>query len=63
MSKLTYEDLEVLMEKLKPHLDQFFANMSEEEKYWAWDGVCDFIWTDYDITQPDNAESILTEEA
>ena len=53
MENIDYEKLAVetdaVIEKIKPLLDQLFANKSDQDKLDIYDILSDSIWIDYDI--------------
>jgi hypothetical protein len=59
MENIDYEKLAVetdaVIEKIKPLLDELFANKSDEDKLDIYDILSDSIWIDYDIKMPENS--------
>ena len=53
MQNIDYEKLAVeadaVIEKIKPLLDELFANKSDQDKLDIYDILSDSIWIDYDI--------------
>jgi hypothetical protein len=58
MENIDYEKLAIetdaVIEKIKPLLDELFANKSDEDKLDIYDILSDSIWIDYDIKMPEN---------
>ena len=59
MENIDYEKLatetDAVIEKIKPLLDELFANKSDEDKLDIYDILSDSIWIDYDIKMPENS--------
>jgi hypothetical protein len=53
MENIDYEKLatetDAVIEKIKPLLDELFANKSDQDKLDIYDILSDLIWIDYDI--------------
>jgi hypothetical protein len=47
------QETETAFDKIKPILDNLFADKTNEDKFEAYEILADFIWIDYDIKMPD----------